>query len=214
MNRLRIIKIGRILIVVDPNLDFTEGGALAVLGGAALMAKINALMATGKYDLIIVTQDWHPAGHYEFASRHGLEPFALIERNGVIQVVYPDHSIQNTAGAKIHPLLDMSQVALILRKGMNIDVASHSAFYSGEDQKGNRYPTGLAGYLSAFDFQAIDFVGLAFDVCVKDSALDAKVEYPDKIISVLYEYCASVNPGNDAETVRELQLAGVNVVGY
>ncbi len=214
MALIRKIKIGRILIIIDPQLDFMEGGSLAVRGGAALIEKINKLMATGQYDLIIVTQDWHPEGHYEFASRHGVHPFTFVERDGVSQMVYTDHCVQNTPGAMIHPLLDMSRVALIIRKGLEPEVASHSAFYSGEVKNGIRITTGLSGYLSDYNFEAIDLCCLAFDVCVKASALDAKMEYPNKEVNVLYKYCASVVPEKDQATVDELEATGVNVVGF
>ncbi|MBT5502637.1 isochorismatase family protein [Candidatus Falkowbacteria bacterium] len=212
MKTIRKIKIGRILIIVDPQLDFMESGALAVTGGSALMKMINALMATGEYDLIIVTQDWHPEGHYEFASRHGVAPFAMVKRNGVEQMVFFDHCKQNSSGAMIHPLLDMSKVALIVRKGMDPDVASHSAFFSGVNENGERITTGLAESLSAYDFEGIDVVCLAFDVCVKDSAKDAKMEFPEAEVRVLKEYCASVFPENDEQIIQELEAAEVVVV--
>lgn len=212
MKTIRKIKIGRVLIIVDPQLDFMEGGKLAVKGGTFLIAMINELMATGEYDLIIVTQDWHPEGHYEFASRHDVAIFTVVERGGFEQRVFPDHCVQNTPGAMIHPLLNMNRVSLIIRKGLDPDVGSHSAFYSGVDAEGNRISTGLTGFLSTYDFVGMDVVCLAFDVCVADTALDGKMDFPDKEVRVLKEYCAEVNPSACDAVIAKLEKAGVVVV--
>ena len=212
MKTIRTIKIGRVLIIVDPQFDFMEGGSLAVIGGRALVQLVNELMASGDYDLIIVTQDWHPEEHYEFAVVHGQEPFTTVERNGHVQMVYTVHCVQNTHGAKIHPDLNMKQVACIVRKGMDPDVAVHSGFFSAPNANNERVTTGLAEYLTAYDFDGIDVVFLAFDVCVKDTAKDAAELYPDKNVRVLKRYCASVVPANDEQTINELEAAGVVVV--
>jgi len=211
MRTIRKIKIGRVLIIVDMQLDFMEGGSLEVKLGARLVKMINTLMATGEYDLIIVTQDWHPEDSYEFAVVHGQEQFSTVTRNGHVQMLFAVHCVQGTPGAMIHPALDMRRVSLILRKGMDFDVATHSVFFSAPNEAGDRVTTGLAEYLEAYDFDGIDLVGLAFDVCVKLSGLDGAALYPGKA-RVLQAYTASVFPENDEQTIKELEAAGVEVI--
>ncbi|MBI5077477.1 isochorismatase family protein [Candidatus Falkowbacteria bacterium] len=209
---LRIKKvIGKVLIVVDPQLDFMEGGSLPVKGGLALVPRINDLMARGDYDLIIISKDCHPKGHYSFASRHDKKVGEVITRNGYLQLLFEDHCVIGTDGTLIHPDLDMSRVALIIMKGMDINVDSFSAFFSAPDENGYRQPTGLSGFLEAFLItKEIDVVCLAFDFCVKATAIDAaQLGYK---VRVLKYYCASVFPENDNANIIELERAGVRVV--
>lgn len=161
------------LIVVDPQIDFCPGGALAVEGGDEIMTGIDALAErfADAGATIVVTQDWHPRSHKSFARTHYLEPFMNIQMPYGEQTLWPDHCVQGTPGADFHP--DMSDVvesaALIIRKGMNPEIDSYSAFYENDKVTS----TGLGGYLRSRGIKRCFFVGLAYDFCVGYSAIDA-----------------------------------------
>lgn len=156
------------LIVIDVQVDFCPGGALAVAGGDDIVAGINARMAD--FQTVVLTQDWHPKGHSSFASSHATKaPFETVEMPYGTQVLWPDHCVQGSAGAAFHPALATDPAALIIRKGMNPQIDSYSAFFEN-DQK---TPTGLEGWLRARGIDRVTLVGLATDFCVQFSALDA-----------------------------------------
>lgn len=156
------------LIVIDVQVDFCPGGALAVAGGDDIVAGINARMAD--FQTVVLTQDWHPKGHSSFASSHATKaPFETVEMPYGTQVLWPDHCVQGSAGAAFHPALATVPAALIIRKGMNPQIDSYSAFFEN-DQK---TPTGLEGWLRARGIDRVTLVGLATDFCVQYSALDA-----------------------------------------
>jgi len=163
-------KAGDALIVIDPQLDFCPGGALAVAGGDEIMAGIAGLAPL--FELVVVTQDWHPKGHSSFASSHdGAVPFATTQMPYGEQMLWPDHCVQGSAGADFHPALApvLERAHLILRKGFHPGVDSYSAFY--ENDRTTR--TGLAGYLRDKAVRRCVLVGLAYDFCVAYSAVDA-----------------------------------------
>jgi len=156
------------LLVIDMQLDFLPGGALAVADGDAILPGINALAA--RFDHVILTQDWHPRGHISFASTHGLQPFTdTVQAAYGTQTLWPDHCIQGTPGAALHPALDIPHAELILRKGFRRDIDSYSAFTENDGDT----PTGLAGYLRERGLTRLFFTGLAYDFCVGFSALAA-----------------------------------------
>lgn len=156
------------LIVIDVQNDFCPGGALGVSGGDAIVAPINQLM--DQADAVILTQDWHPAGHSSFASSHtGKSPFDLIEMPYGPQVLWPDHCLQGADGSAFHPGLNVDKADLIIRKGFRPAVDSYSAFFENDHVT----PTGLKGYLHSRGLQKLTFVGLATDFCVHFSAVDA-----------------------------------------
>ncbi|WP_422048373.1 bifunctional nicotinamidase/pyrazinamidase [Shimia sp.] len=156
------------LIVIDVQNDFCPGGALAVPEGDMIVAGINARMAA--FDTVVLTQDWHPAGHSSFASSHaGKAPYDLIEMPYGPQVLWPDHCVQGSAGAAFHDGLDVDRADLIIRKGMNPAIDSYSAFFENDQTT----PTGLEGYLRTRGITALTLVGLATDFCVNFSAQDA-----------------------------------------
>jgi nicotinamidase/pyrazinamidase len=158
-----------VLIVVDPQLDFCPGGALAVPGGDEIVPAVNRLAR--QFAHVILTQDWHPAGHASFASAHpGRAPFETIEVAYGPQTLWPDHCVQGTQGAGFHPGLDIPQVELIIRKGYRATIDSYSAFREND----RTTPTGLAGYLRERNFERVTLCGLATDVCVFFSAIDAR----------------------------------------
>ena len=156
------------LIVVDVQNDFCEGGAFDLQGGGAIVAPINALAQ--KFQTVVMTQDFHPAGHSSFASSHpGAEAFAQIEMPYGLQTLWPDHCIQGTPGAEFHPALETAAAHLILRKGCQPDLDSYSAFVEND----RKTKTGLDGYLRSRGVQRVFVCGIATDFCVAWSALDA-----------------------------------------
>jgi nicotinamidase/pyrazinamidase len=157
------------LLVIDMQLDFLPGGALAVLDGDAILPGINALAA--RFDHVILTQDWHPRNHISFASTHpGKHPFTdTVGASYGTQHLWPDHCIQGTHGAGLHPDLSIPHAELILRKGFRKGIDSYSAF-TENDQK---TPTGLTGYLRERGLTRLFFTGVAYDFCVGFSALAA-----------------------------------------
>jgi len=156
------------LLVIDMQLDFLPGGALAVADGDAILPGIHALAA--QFDHVILTQDWHPRGHISFASTHGRQPFTDTVRAAYgTQTLWPDHCIQGTPGAALHPALDIPHAELILRKGFRRSIDSYSAFTENDGDT----PTGLAGYLRERGLTRLFFTGLAYDFCVGFSALAA-----------------------------------------
>ncbi|WP_170772913.1 bifunctional nicotinamidase/pyrazinamidase [Ruegeria lacuscaerulensis] len=155
------------LIVIDVQNDFSPGGALAVPGGDEIVAPINAIM--DEFDAVILTQDWHPAGHSSFASSHaGKNPFDVTEMPYGPQVLWPDHCVQGTQGAAFHPDLRI-EGDLIIRKGFRSAIDSYSAFFENDQTT----PTGLEGYLNTRGIRKLTMVGLATDFCVHFSAVDA-----------------------------------------
>ena len=158
-----------VLIVVDMQNGFLPGGSLAVPGGESIIPVINKL---GEFfPNIVVTQDWHPAGHISFASSHpGKKPFDIIETVYGPQVLWPDHCVQGTHDADLHSKLDLKSAQLIIRKGYNRNIDSYSAF----EEADHHSQTGLAGYLKERDIDTVYVAGLATDFCVGWTALDAK----------------------------------------
>jgi nicotinamidase/pyrazinamidase len=156
------------LIVIDVQNDFCPGGALAVTGGDEVVAPINAMMAEA--EAVILTQDWHPAGHSSFASEHdGKAPFDMIEMPYGPQVLWPDHCVQGGAGAAFHPDLDVDRADMVIRKGFRRGIDSYSAFFEND----HATATGLDGYLRTRGLTRLAMVGLATDFCVGFSAVDA-----------------------------------------
>lgn len=158
------------LIVVDPQNDFCEGGALAVQGGAGIMPLINQIAA--QFKTVIVSQDWHTSDQISFASNHeGAAPFTQIEVEYGPQMLWPDHCVQGTAGADFHADVapTIQRAAAIIRKGANPAVDSYSAFFENDHQT----PTGLAGLLRDLGIRRVFVCGLAYDYCVRFTAEDA-----------------------------------------
>ena len=156
------------LLVIDVQNDFCPKGALAVAGGDMIIQPINAAM--DKFDIVVLTQDWHPTDHKSFASSHAnKEPFDTVVMSYGDQVLWPDHCIQGSVGAGFHPDLNHTRADVIIRKGSNPAVDSYSAFYENDKVT----PTGLHGYLKNRDVTKLTLVGLATDYCVAFSALDA-----------------------------------------
>lgn len=195
----------RALVVIDVQNDFCPGGALAVEGGDEIVAPINALMA--EFDAVVLTQDWHPAGHSSFASQHaGKAPFELTEMAYGPQVLWPDHCVQGSQGAAFHPGLDTTRADLIIRKGFRPAIDSYSAFFENDHET----PTGLEGYLRTRGIAELVMVGLALDFCVGFSAVDAAGLGFE--VTVLSDLCRAIDlDGSLAASKTNMQDAGVTL---
>src|SRR5579883_2036222 len=157
------------LLLVDLQNDFCPGGGLAVPGGDEVIPLANRLAR--RFAHVVLTQDWHPGGHLSFASSHpGRRPFETIELAYGPQTLWPDHCVQETAGAAFHRGLEVPQAELVLRKGFRREIDSYSAFFEND----RRTPTGLAGYLRERGLARVVLAGLALDFCVRWSAEDAR----------------------------------------
>lgn len=156
------------LIIIDVQNDFMPGGPLEVPFGDLIVPVINRIL--DNYDLVLATQDWHPENHKSFASNHfGTKPFDKIVLHDQLQILWPDHCIQGTAGAEIDKNIKSDKIATIFRKGMDPEVDSYSGFYDNN----HKLSTGLAGYLKEKGVTEIHFCGLAADICVYNSILDS-----------------------------------------
>ncbi len=122
------------LIIVDVQNDFLPGGALAVKDGDAFLPVINTLQQ--KFELVVATQDWNPADHKSFASSHpGKNVFDEILLNGLPQVLWPDHCVQQTFGAEFSTRLNTQKIEAIFRKGTDKNIDSTAAFLTMEKRK-------------------------------------------------------------------------------
>jgi nicotinamidase/pyrazinamidase len=204
------VNVREALLVVDLQHDFLPGGALAVTAGDAILEPIRELVNSDRFGLVIATQDWHPPGHVSFASSHpGRRPFDEISLYGHRQTLWPDHCVQGSRGARLHPGLPQEPLAAIVRKGNDPDVDSYSAFRSNWDAAGLRPSTGLAGSLRERGVEVVWLVGLARDYCVKWSAEDgAEAGFE---VHVLWQLTRPVDPDSDDHVRRALVDRGVHV---
>jgi nicotinamidase/pyrazinamidase len=187
------------LIVVDVQNDFCPGGVLAVAGGDEIVAQINNRMAD--FDAVILTQDWHPAGHSSFASSHKADVFSSIEMPYGPQVLWPDHCVQGSFGAAFHKDLAADRADFILRKGYRPGIDSYSAFFENDRSTA----TGLEGYLKTRGVRDVTFVGLATDYCVAYSALDAaRLGFA---VSVDTALCRAIDMGGSLDQARRDMVA-------
>lgn len=194
------------LIVIDVQNDFCPGGALAVPEGNEIVPVINDMMVD--FDTVILTQDWHPAGHLSFASSHpGKAPFDLIEMSYGPQVLWPDHCVQGTRGAAFHPEL-RTDADLILRKGFRAGIDSYSGFFEND----RITPTGLEGYLRNRGIDRLTLVGLATDFCVHYSAVDAaRLGFG---VEVRMSACRAIDlDGSLLAATAAMKSAGVQLIG-
>ncbi len=199
------------LVVVDLQPDFMPGGALPVVEGDQLVSPIRDLLMSGRFDVVVATQDWHPRGHISFASSHpGTAPYDSITLYGHEQVLWPDHCVQGTAGAALHEGLPLEWVDAIIRKGNDPAVDSYSGFRNNWNVMGDRPPTGLAGLLKERGMTHVLICGLARDYCVKWTAEDA-ADAGFKV-RLLWDLTRPVDPTSD-DRVREALIAkGVAIV--
>jgi nicotinamidase/pyrazinamidase len=196
------------LLVIDLQNDFCPavsgiGGALAVAGAGEIVPIINSLAQ--KFDHVVLTQDWHPSAHISFASAHyGAEPYQTITVPYGQQTLWPDHCVQDTPGAGFHSALSVPHAELILRKGFRRDIDSYSAFLEND----HFTATGLAGYLHERGLERLFLCGLAYDFCVRHSAIDSTAL--DFECLVIEDACRAVNlPGSVEATDQAFAEAGV-----
>lgn len=192
-----------VLLVVDVQNSFLPGGSLAVKDGDQVVPVINRIV--GGFAHVVMTQDWHPAGHSSFASSHaGKTPFEMIDLPYGKQVLWPDHCVQGTDGAALSKELSIPQAELILRKGFHEDVDSYSAFTEADCKTS----TGLAAYLRARQLERVFVVGLATDFCIAWSALDArKAGFETYVVE---DACRAIDTeGSLAKAWSDMDKAGV-----
>lgn len=198
------------LLLVDIQPDFMPGGALEVGDGDQILAPVRELMDRDLFSLNVATQDWHPAGHVSFASSHaGHEPFESIELYGHPQTLWPDHCVQGTPGAELHPDLPQERIAAVIRKGMASDSDSYSGFRNNWNPQGERPSTGLGGYLRERGIRDVVVCGLARDVCVKWTAEDAAEAGFG--VTFLWDLTRAVDPAGDDQVRSDLEKAGVRI---
>lgn len=197
---------GDVLIVVDLQNDFCPGGALAVPRGDEVVPIINRLAE--RFQNVVLTQDWHPRGHLSFASSHpGKRPYETIIVAYGPQVLWPDHCVQDTAGAGFHKSLQIPHAGLVLRKGIHRTIDSYSTFYEND----RKTPTGLVGYLRERGLSRIFLAGLALDFCVRYSAEDAAAE--GFSVMVVEDACRGIDvDGSVAATHRSFATRSIPCV--
>jgi nicotinamidase/pyrazinamidase len=195
-----------VLIVIDVQNDFCPGGALAVPRGDEVIEPIRRIAP--RFEHIVLTQDWHPAGHASFASAHpGKKPFESIELGYGAQTLWPDHCVQGTRGAEFHPELELTRAELVLRKGFRAQIDSYSAFFENDRVT----PTGLAGYLRERGLSRVFLAGLAYDFCVGFSALDARKLGFEAF--VVRDACRAIDLNSSAAAMEaQFAQAGVAVI--
>ncbi|NSX15025.1 bifunctional nicotinamidase/pyrazinamidase [Cupriavidus taiwanensis] len=194
------------LLVIDVQNDFMPGGALAVPHGDEVVPVINRLARA--FGHVVLTQDWHPAGHVSFAANHaGTQPFQTLALPYGEQVLWPVHCVQDTPGAALHAGLQVPHARLVIRKGHHADVDSYSAFLEAD----RTTRTGLAGYLREHGVKRVFCAGLATDYCVAWSALDARAAGFDA--AVIEDACRAIDlQGSLARAWQDLGAAGVERV--
>ena len=196
----------QVLLLVDVQNDFAPGGALAVPRGDEIVPIINQLLPI--FDHVIATKDWHPKGHASFASTHGESVGSLIELNGITQMMWPDHCVQNTSGAEFIASLQQDSIEHVILKGTQLSIDSYSGFFDNQRQQA----TGLEAYLRKHNYTDVYIVGLATDYCVKFTALDSvSCGFNTYVIK---DACRGVNINlNDSENAfKEMENAGCKMV--
>ena len=185
-----------VLLVVDVQNDFCPSGQLPVPHGDDVVPIINRLARRFRH--VVLTQDWHPAGHHSFASSHpGRRPFETVTLAYGRQILWPDHCVQGTPGAQFHNGLQIPHAALVLRKGFRPAIDSYSAFYEND----RKTPTGLAGYLRERGLTRLFVAGLAFDFCVRYSAEDAHSEEFD--VAIFEDACRGIDVNGSMKATQE-----------
>ncbi|MCU0879265.1 MAG: bifunctional nicotinamidase/pyrazinamidase [Pirellulaceae bacterium] len=194
------------LLLIDIQNDFLPGGALAVPGGDEVVAVAIRLMR--QYELVVATQDWHPADHLSFASQHpGQQIGEMISLDGVPQILWPDHCVQQTWGAEFSPQLDRSRIAHVVPKGTDRRIDSYSGFFDNA----RRQATGLESLLRSHNVDEVHLLGLATDYCVQATALDAVDLGFRAAIVVEGIRGVDLQPGDCQRAIERMQAAGVQI---
>lgn len=199
----------RALLLVDLQNDFCAGGALAVAGGDSTVDIANTLIdwCKGRGDAVVASQDWHPANHGSFASQQNVEPYAEGLLDGLPQTFWPDHCVQNSDGAALHPLLQANAIDAVFHKGENPAIDSYSAFFDN----GHRQKTQLDDWLRHHNVNELIVMGLATDYCVKFTVLDALTLGYD--VNVITDGCRGVNlhAQDNAQAFMDMSAAGATL---
>jgi nicotinamidase-related amidase len=198
----------RALLEIDVQNDFCPDGSLPVPEGDRVVPVINRLAP--RFAKVVATQDWHPPGHVSFASSHpGTKPFQIVDLpGGEKQTLWPEHCLAGSRGAQLHPGLDSAAVTLVLRKGTRRELDSYSAFFENDRQS----PTGLSGWLRELGIGELFLAGLATDVCVYYTALDAlRLGFAVRLVE---DACRGIDvpAGSLRERLQELIRAGVRIL--
>lgn len=194
------------LILIDIQNDFMPGGALAVSQGDEIIPFVNDAIQSD-YDLVVATQDWHPLSHKSFASNHkDKKIYDIIDLHGIKQVLWPNHCVQGTSGADLHPQLQTEKIEAIFRKGTNLEIDSYSAFFDNN----RKNSTGLHGYLQEKGIKSLTFCGLAGDFCVAYSVNDAlSLGYEVRLLQAAIR---SISMQTYAEYVKTWKSKGVQFI--
>jgi nicotinamidase/pyrazinamidase len=196
------------LILVDLQNDFLPGGALAVPEGDQVVSAANHLMEG--FEIIVATQDWHPADHGSFAANHpGRQVYEVIDLHGLPQVLWPVHCVQGTSGAEFAPGLEVERITRVFRKGTDPGIDSYSGLYDN----GHRRSTGLAEWLREQGVTRLTVCGLATDYCVKFTALDAVAEGFEVTLHLPASRGVNLSPGDVEAAVEEMRAKGVAIHG-
>src|SRR5688500_17758068 len=199
----------RALILVDIQNDFLPGGALAVREGNQVIGVANALTAGGRFDLVVATQDWHPRDHASFAANNpGKKIGEMIDLDGLPQVLWPVHCVQNTPGAELAPGLERSRIDRVFQKGTDPCIDSYSGLYDN----GHRRSTGLGEYLREQGVTDVYVMGLATDYCVKFTALDATAKGFKTHLIEDGSRGVNLKPDDVANAVNEMRQRGIGVL--
>ncbi|MEY3442564.1 MAG: hypothetical protein RLZZ519_845 [Bacteroidota bacterium] len=197
----------RAIILVDIQNDFLQNGALEVPDGEAIIPIVNQLQPL--FDLVVMTQDWHPADHGSFAPNHpGLRPYDVVNLNGLQQVLWPTHCVQNSPGAEFSMALDIRNVDKIFQKGTDPGIDSYSGFFDN----GRRKATGMGDYLHEKGVTSVYVCGLATDYCVKFTALDALSLGFETFLIEDASRGVNVNRGDVKKAVAEMKAAGIAIM--
>lgn len=199
----------RALILVDLQNDFIREGALAVPTGEQVIPIANRLIP--HFEVVVATQDWHPADHQSFAvNQVGLTIGQCFELHGLPQIAWPVHCVQGTEGANFAADLNLRGLHHIVRKGDATEIDSYSGFFDN----GGRRATGLEQYLREANVSDVYIMGLATDYCVKFTALDAvRLGFTTYLIE---DGCRGVDlqPGDSQRAIEEMQAAGVRLKSH
>jgi len=201
------------LIIIDLQVDFCPGGALAVKGGDEIVSGINNLIEysnadPGIFQKIILTADWHPLSHISFASTHDPDPFSAKEIQGIDVTLWPDHCVEGSSGANFHSMLHSEKADLIIRKGRAKEMDSYSAFFEND----RKTATGLRGYLTDHGIERVYICGLALDWCVYFSAMDAVNHGFETYVIIDLTRSIDLPAGYALDKENEMKQAGIKII--
>lgn len=195
------------LLIIDIQNDGFQGGRLEVKNAIDIIPHINNLRKNGKFDLIVLTKDWHPKTHVSFQSNHPdskLFEEIYIEETGVTQKLWPDHCVQGTPGAEFHKDLIVDEKDIIIHKGTHVEVDSYSGFGTGPEN------TGLDDILKKNGINRVFIVGVCYDYCVGSTATDAaKLGYETYVIT---DYTRSASPVSEKEMEKRMLEANCKLI--